>query len=541
MPRTRDRVAAALAALLVVLIGGLILVAVRSAERNGRDALEELETEQVQQLARGMARRFEGLSGVATGLAQTPFTLEPGDADDEERLSSLVLDPEARTGVVLIDANRTVRNGVLLGPLRVGDRLELDGLADAMAASTFSVLPVQPGLTTSAQTVAVVFPLEGGDGAVIAELEVAGDSSFNEEVAELGRGNSGQFFFVDQRGTVLASSDPALLGRPVDDPEAIAAASGGLRRSDGMVVATADVEGIGWTAVFRQRTSEFEGGLTGPIQQAVLLVVIGAVVGGAILFVTLLRRLRLAREEQRRLAEISAAREEFVSIVSHELRTPVAGVLGFLETTLDHWDAMSDEDRLNAVSRAAANARRLQALSRDVLDTATIEAGELTCTFDDVELGAAIRDGVIGAGDVHVGREVSFDAPDEPIWVRADPDRLQQVLANLLDNAAKSSPPDKPILVEVERDSSHALVTVTDQGAGLGADASADRLFDKFVRGRGHGVRGTGLGLYISRQIVEAHGGRIWAENLPGRGAQVSFTVPLATADAAAGGQESEP
>jgi signal transduction histidine kinase len=175
-----------------------------------------------------------------------------------------------------------------------------------------------------------------------------------------------------------------------------------------------------------------------------------------------------------------------------------------------------------------------------VLDTATIEAGELTCTFDDVELGAAIRDGVVGAGDAHAGRAVSFDAPDEPIWVRADPDRLQQVLGNLLDNAAKSSPPDKPIVVEVERDSSHALVKVTDQGAGLGGDASADRLFDKFVRGRGHGVRGTGLGLYISRQIVEAHGGRIWAENLPGRGAQVSFTIPLATADAAAGGQESE-
>src|SRR5205814_7614347 len=143
--------------------------------------------------------------------------------------------------------------------------------------------------------------------------------------------------------------------------------------------------------------SEFEGGLTGPLRSALLLLAVAAVIGGGLLFFFLLRRLRAAREEQRRLAEINAVREEFMSIVSHELRTPVTGLLGFLQTTLDHWEAMSDTDRPNALARGVTNARRLHALTRDVLDTASIESGELSYVFEVIDLGTEVSSAATAA------------------------------------------------------------------------------------------------------------------------------------------------
>src|SRR3546814_6837004 len=94
-------------------------------------------------------------------------------------------------------------------------------------------------------------------------------------------------------------------------------------------------------------------------------------------FLALARRLQAAREEQERLQRLSETQEEFNSIVSHELRTPVAGVLGFLQTTMDHWSSMTDTERFNAVRRSASNARRLQGLTRDVLDSQAVESGRM--------------------------------------------------------------------------------------------------------------------------------------------------------------------
>ena len=103
---------------------------------------------------------------------------------------------------------------------------------------------------------------------------------------------------------------------------------------------------------------------------------------GLALVVILVRRLRQAQEEERRLRELSRSQEEFISVVSHELRTPVAGVLGFLQTTLDHWDVMSEGERQRAIGRAMSIARRLHSLTRDVLDTSTIEASMRASTTE---------------------------------------------------------------------------------------------------------------------------------------------------------------
>ena len=115
--------------------------------------------------------------------------------------------------------------------------------------------------------------------------------------------------------------------------------------------------------------------------------------------------------------------------------------------------------------------------------------------------------------------------PDEPVWIDGDADRLQQVLVNLIDNARKNSPAMEPIAVAVSTNDGAAEVAVSDRGPGI-PEESLERIFDKFVRGRGDTVTGTGLGLYISRQIVNAHDGRIWAESEAGKGATFRFVVP---------------
>jgi signal transduction histidine kinase len=204
-------------------------------------------------------------------------------------------------------------------------------------------------------------------------------------------------------------------------------------------------------------------------------------------------------------------------------------VLGFLETSLDHWDQMDDEARKAAVSRAVANARRLQAMTRDVLDTQSVEAGRLVHVFQPLDLGSEARLAVEAAQELEPDRAIELHVADDPVWVQGDPDRLQQVLANLLENACKNSPAMDPITIEVQRRDGMAEVVVADQGPGI-ADESLERIFDKFVRGRGDSVSGTGLGLYISRQIINAHDGRIWAESDPGHGATFRFVLPLAPA-----------
>jgi len=189
---------------------------------------------------------------------------------------------------------------------------------------------------------------------------------------------------------------------------------------------------------------------------------------------------------------------------------------------------MTDADRQSAVSRAASNARRLHSLTRDVLDTASIESGELTYQFERVDLAAEVASAATAAQDVQPTRPISLSTFDGPAWVDADPERVQQVLTNLLDNAMKNSAPESPIEVRVEVHDAEATVSVTDRGAGI-PDEELGRVFEKFVRGRSSdAVRGSGLGLYICRQIVDAHGGRIWATSEHGVGATLTFSLPLA-------------
>jgi signal transduction histidine kinase len=304
-----------------------------------------------------------------------------------------------------------------------------------------------------------------------------------------------------------------------------------MHKVDGRLIVVEPVKSAGWRTVFRQDVDEFQGALTDPLYTALAYVVVAGVLAAGVVVLTLGRRLRRAREEQRRLEEISAVREEFISIVSHELRTPVAGMLGFLQTTLDHWEVMTEGERQRAITRAMSSARRLHSLTRDVLDTSSIEAEGMTYTMIETDLRAEITSAVGAERDLRPDRIFSLELPDDPAWVRCDPDRVQQVMTNLLDNAVKSSPPLTPVEVSVALVGEQVEVSVRDHGPGL-SDVELTRVFEKFVRGRTSTPTGTGLGLYISRQLVEAQGGAIRAERGDDGGARFVVTLPCVEAPA---------
>ena len=534
----RERLVPVAAALTVFGVGLAVIFLLRGATNDGITALEDAKQAQVSTTARSFNARVESSLGSLGALGARPWDLTEGSAADQAVLDTFAVDPDARSGSFLVDEEDTITAGVLLQPGRLGGTYEAPGWAEAktkLLTQSAVVLPVtDDGVTTDLPSYAFAVAIPGETpgtlrGAFIFEAALTADSAFNQEIEALAAGedSSAVWRFVDSNGVVLATSAPSGLGEPVTDLDVVALDEGRFNDGDNLVF-VADAPVVGWRVIFTQERDEFVGPLAGPLQVAGLVLVLLMFVVGLLLVGILIRRLRQAQEEERRLRELARSQEEFISVVSHELRTPVAGVLGFLQTTLDHWEAMSDEERITAVRRAFVNARRLQAMTRDVLDTESIEAGRFGYTMTDLDLAAEVTEAVEaflgGASD-----QVQVDMAVDQVTVHGDPDRLQQVLANLLDNARKNAPPDTPIRLALDRvDEHHARIVVEDEGGGIDPD-QLERIFEKFVRGRDGSVTGTGLGLYISRRIVEAHGGRIWAEGSAGERTRFVVELPCQT------------
>lgn len=518
----------------IVALGSLVTATVLSAQKAGRVRLEQLQTSQVEQLARGMNSRVEQVFTAFQGIVGAPpaFHVTPNDPNDLARLTALQnLNPAARTGYLIVDISGQITTGTLLrAPAMVGHKVDLVGL-DGVLAGKAGILPVGPGLTTSLPTIVIAYPLRDASGRVLgaflAESDVSPSSPFNLEISQLAGAKNADYSFVDSQGAVVASSDHSLLAKPLDDPLA-KGVTHGITRGNGELLIAEPVPAANWRVVFRQPVKDFEGTLTEPLHSALLLLALLTIALAGASGLALVRQLRRARREQQHLTQLAQDREEFISIVSHELRTPVTGLLGFLQTTLDHWDDMGEGDRRRAVTRAVANASRLHALSRDVLDASAIESGHLEYMTSVIDLRDVLTSAVMTEQELHPARTLSLTTPNQPVWVNGDGERLQQVVLNLLENGIKASPPEAPLAVALDRSTTTALLTVRDQGPGLSPE-DLDRAFDKFVRGRSRTV-GSGLGLYICRQIVAAHDGEVTAENAPDGGAVFSVRLPTCPA-----------
>jgi signal transduction histidine kinase len=243
-------------------------------------------------------------------------------------------------------------------------------------------------------------------------------------------------------------------------------------------------------------------------------------------------------ENYEKLHASEKMQKEFINIAAHELRTPVQPIIGLSDVLLDQQQSFDPETRdlLQAIHR---NAMRLHRLTSDILDVTRIESGSMQLRKKRVDVTEILKLAVKTAETLIAdgGRiKLVLTAPQaENLRVFADGERIHQVLLNLLSNAIKFTEKGT-ITVASEKRGNEVVIKVTDSGRGIDPEIMP-RLFTKFATKSDHG---TGLGLYISKSIIEAHGGRIWAENNPdGKGATFAFSLPaIMAAPIEAGGRE---
>lgn len=257
----------------------------------------------------------------------------------------------------------------------------------------------------------------------------------------------------------------------------------------------------------------------------------GLISGIGIAYLGIVLSIRL-EEEDRRVQETEQARtqlQQFMSVVAHELRGPLTTILGYSQLLSRKPESISRETSAKAVSAIEGEARRMDRLTADLLDASRIGSGHLKLEpepMDLVRLAVQVADEQQGTTNRH---HLVVEAPPalEGTW---DAGRIHQALSNLVSNAIKYSPEGGEVRVRITREDDEAQVSVTDQGVGL-APEDMPLLFEPFSRAyRQQQVKGTGLGLYVTRGIIDAHGGRIWAESPgPGMGATFAFTLPLKT------------
>ncbi|MBI5548936.1 MAG: GAF domain-containing protein [Deltaproteobacteria bacterium] len=226
------------------------------------------------------------------------------------------------------------------------------------------------------------------------------------------------------------------------------------------------------------------------------------------------------------LKELERLRDEFTAIVANDMRTPVQAVLLHAEALLRRASGEAAWVPVTTIQTIQRSGQRLSRLIGDLLDASRLDSQRLSLSPRVVDLSVAIGAIVEQMRSILEGRAVRLDVHSPPL-VYADPVRLEQVMTNLLENAAKYSEPEAPIEVSVTADGGEALLSVRDFGAGIPAEEQP-KLFDRYFRGvRSRDKRsGLGLGLYITRGLVEAHGGRISVESEPGCGSVFRVWLP---------------
>jgi signal transduction histidine kinase len=239
--------------------------------------------------------------------------------------------------------------------------------------------------------------------------------------------------------------------------------------------------------------------------------------------------LRDELEAAQALSEANRLKAELVSTLAHEMRTPLTSIKGYSTALLMEEASFSADTRREFLQFIDEECDVLQDLIHDLLESSIIDAGLLRLEFQPVRLPRLAKHAIEDMAHRSQNHHWLTDFPEDFPIVDADPDRIAQVLRNLLDNAVKYAPDGGLIVVRGEVQQGEAVVSVADQGVGI-APEHLNRLFEKFFRaksGLSRHVVGSGLGLPIARTIVEGHGGRIWAESQVGQGSTFYFTLPL--------------
>lgn len=227
-----------------------------------------------------------------------------------------------------------------------------------------------------------------------------------------------------------------------------------------------------------------------------------------------------------RRRDASTAGIEIVSTVSHELRSPLTSVKGYTSLLLNRWDRLADDQKKMMLEQVHHDADRVTRLITELLDISRLETGRLVLRRQMVDLQPLTKAIIDKVGMEYADLDVSISFADDVPNVYADPDKLEQVITNLVENACKyASPVGIKLTATVDKATDDVVVSVSDVGEGIPTE-EVPKVFTKFFRRSEGRPTGSGLGLWISRGLVEAHGGRLTADSNLGQGSTFRFTLP---------------
>jgi PAS domain S-box-containing protein len=222
---------------------------------------------------------------------------------------------------------------------------------------------------------------------------------------------------------------------------------------------------------------------------------------------------------------VEQMKSDFVSTVSVQLRTPLTSIYGFAQTLLRADVAFSDVERRTFLEFIARESERLTTIVDALLNAAKLDSGDLAVTLEATDVDSVVREVVGAASTSSNGHRIVAEVGAERCRAQADPEKLRQVLEQLVSNALKYSPSGGTVTVSATRRADAIEIAVADEGEGIPA-SERDRIFSRFYTG-GTG-QGTGLGLFIARGLVREMGGRMWVESEEGEGARFAFELPPA-------------
>jgi signal transduction histidine kinase len=234
------------------------------------------------------------------------------------------------------------------------------------------------------------------------------------------------------------------------------------------------------------------------------------------------------RQAVEQLERLNRAKSEFVSIVSHEFRTPLTGIQGFSEMMRD--EELTMEEMREYAGDINKDSQRLNRMINEMLDLDRMESGRMTIRPEPIDLNSVVDDVAGRVRPNAPNHTLTLDLQPDLPQVQADRDRMTQVASNLLNNAVKYSPTGGRITVTTRADGPELRLDVRDEGLGIPPDA-LETIFERFSRVDSlatKDIQGTGLGLPIVRQIVQLHGGKVWAESELGKGSVFHVVLPLA-------------
>jgi signal transduction histidine kinase/CheY-like chemotaxis protein len=507
-------------------------------------------------------RELEGVSELVASYARRPYLLSALGGGDPARyrndqvlrtLKELYGSRPGITSAALADSSGRLLAVVPATPSIVGANFSYrDWYKGATATGRPYVAEAVVSKATGHPRVVPVASVARSGGKVVAILVIGyGLDTVQRFVDRFASSQGVELTVTDQRGVIVAS--PGSLGETLvsrrSDPIVAAAlrgASGVASRKDanGELVLSgyAPIGGLGWTvtaSVPKERALAGAGRLRSTVLTIAGVLGFGLLAGLVLLGRTLRGRRRAEDAAERSRAEAeraNRAKSEFLSRMSHELRTPLNAVLGFGQ--LLELEPLETEQR-RSVDQILKAGRHLLELINEVLDISRIEAGRMSLSLEPVSVNETVGEAIDLVKPLAADRSITLecDPPTEPGYVLADRQRLKQVLLNLLSNAVKYNHDGGRVRVHTSRANGLIRIEIADSGAGIAAELR-DRLFVPFERlgAEGTSVEGTGLGLALSRGLVEAMGGLISVESVLGEG--TTFRVELRAAERHVGATE---